>query len=198
MIETLPQTEYTDIESVALYLGIEAPSGSSAEADEITGHIQVASRHMDRETGRTLVADEETEKTYDGVADGILHIGDTAEISEITIDGVAIGSDEFVGYPRNKGYFSRIALIDRLWPLTRSSIVITGYHGMYKQVPVDLKRCATILAAGMYQAAHPDLFEDVLTSESIGNYKATYVSKKQVADASSALSLLNTYKRIAL
>lgn len=197
-MNTLPQTEYTDIESVCAYLGIDVPAGSSDAAEEITENIQAASREMDRIAGRRLVADEETEMTFDGQSDAILHTGDIAEVTSIEIDGVALGADEYAGYPRNKGYFSRFALIDRLWPLTRSSIVITGYFGMYKEVPVDLKRCATILAAGMYQEAHPADFEGEATSESIGNYKVTYTTPKQKADASSALSILNSYKRIAL
>lgn len=197
-MENLNQTEYTDIESVAQYLGIDAPSGSSDEAEEIRKYIRIASRQMDRITGRKLYTDEETTVLYDGTRSGVLVIGDMAEITELKVDGVELEATEYVTYPRTKPYISRLALRERFWPVDVGSISIKGYHALYKEMPEDLQYCATVLAAGLYQTAHPSEDAEAVSSESIGNYKVTYTSSKQAADASNGLALLNTYKRIAL
>lgn len=198
IMENLPQTEYTDIESVSRYLGIDVPAGSSDEAEDMEKYIRVASRQMDRIAGRILYAPEETTVTYDPSRSGVLVIGDMAEITELKIDGEVIPSTDYVTYPQRKAYISRIALVNRLWSTSPLSVAIKGYHGMYKLLPEDLQHCATVLAAGLYQTAYPSEDAEAVTSESIGNYKVTYTSPKQAADASSALALLNTYKRIAL
>lgn len=198
IMENLPQTEYTDIESVSRYLGIEVPAGSSDEAEDMAKYIRVASRQMDRITGRILYTDEETTVTYDPSRSGVLVIGDMAEITELKIDGVVIAPTEYVTYPQRKPYISRIALIDRLWSTSPLSVAIKGYHAMFKELPEDIQHCATVLAAGIYQTAYPPEDAGAISSESIGNYKATYTTPKQAVDASSSLALLNTYKRIAL
>ena len=192
------QTEYTDIESVAAYLGIDAPAGSSEEAEEIAGYIRAMSATMDNMSGRRLYGDEETTNTYDGEKGEILHVKDVCAISEVLLDGADV-TEAIYKYPQNKAYASRLVLPGKSWGTKRQSVEVTGIHAMHDELPEDIKLACTIFVAGVYRNAHPDPdFKGEVTSEKMGNYTVSYASAKQVGDAANAKALLSSYKRISL
>lgn len=192
--------KYTDKATIENYLNQDI---DEAFDDQLEEWIEAMSRKADRMAGRVLADNQETEVLYDGVPEAILHIRDIAEITSIEVDGVELGFDEYTTFPRSKGYTSRIELMQRYWPLKRNAIKITGYHGMHKEVPPDIKFAVTVMVAGIMTGISP--VDASISSESIGNYQAQYKGSgelvtldKNKREITQAEDIINSYRRIAL
>lgn len=187
------QEPYTSVESVCRYLGIEAPSESSAEYQDFEAWILAMSRWIDRHTNRTIYRTEESTVLYDGDGSDMIMVRDVVD-PVVTIDGV---EREVFSYPTNKTYTSRIRLGDG-YKFTKGiqNVAVTGVHAMDIYLPEDVQQACTILVAGIYNAK--SVQGKVGTSETIGEYSVTYKDAAQQADFGSVKTILAGYKRIAL
>lgn len=191
--------KYTDKATIENYLNHDI---DEAFDDQLEEWIEAMSRKADRMAGRVLADDQVTEVLYDGVPEAILHVQDIAEITSIEVDGVELGIDEYTTFPRSKSYISRIKLMQRYWPLKRNAIKITGYHGMHKEVPTDIKFAVTVMVAGIMNDISPA--EAGIKSERIGNYQAQYEGLSELTldkikrEITQAEEIINRYRRIAL
>lgn len=186
-------TEYTTVAAVAEYLGITIPSGENAK---VQSWIRAMSRHIDALCNRSIYRTEEETFTYDGDGTPILLINDVSDLSSVEVEH--LGTVEVVGYPQNKGYYSRLALKDgSRWPRGRANVSVSGIFGMCKELPEDIKYATTVLVAGIYNAK--DVAARSGKSERIGDYQVQYTENStQEDDYKSIGNFLAPYKRIAL
>lgn len=187
------QDPYTTVESVFIYLGIDAPSESSDLYAEVEAWILAMSTFIDNYCNRTIYREEEETFKYDGDGTDMIIIKDCID-PVVTVDGVA---REVYTYPTNKPYASRIRLGDG-WKFNKGiqNVSVTGLQAMNLYLPEDIKLACTVLVAGLYNAR--GVQGKVGTTETIGDYSVTYRDASQKQDFDSAKRTLSTYKRIAL
>jgi len=185
---------YTTPEAVIAYLGLDI-SGSDIEEAIPDFWIYAMSEYADQQTNRILFREEPTTILYDGDGTNLLVIKDVLD-PVVEVDGVARTT---YNYPTNKEYTSRIVLEEGYrFTKGKQNVSVTGVPGISLYLKDDIQMAVTILVAGLYNNANPDNENQVLASERIGNYQATFVTKKQLTDYESAKAILSSYKRIAL
>lgn len=187
------QEPYTTVESVCAYLGIDAPSESSEEFQQMESWILAMSAWIDNYTNRTIYRTEESTILYDGDGTDLMVIRDVIDPT-VTVDDREM---DVLKYPTHKTYTSRIVLQDG-WKFTkgRQNVAVTGVHAMFIYLPDDVQQACNVLVAGIYNAQQVQ--GKVGTSETIGAYSVTYREPAQQTDFANVKSILGAYKRIAL
>jgi hypothetical protein len=183
--------QYSDIEAVRSYTG--KPLTTEAEIEEVEKYIGAMTRIIDSLCNRIVFDDEISTYTYDGDGSDLLVIKDVCDITEVTIGGVAT---EFVKYPQNKPYASRLKLDGYRFTKGLANVAVTGIQAMNSTLPEDVKLACTVLVAGVLN--NKDIQGKVGTTERIGAYSVTYRDEAQQADFATAKATLSAYKRIAL
>lgn len=179
---------YTDIEAVEAYTG-----RTITDTAEVERYIVAMTQAIDGFCNRVIFDDEVSTFTYDGDNTDLLIIKDVCNITEVTVDGI---SREFVKYPQNKPYASRLKLDGYRFTTGLQNVAVTGIHAMSDVLPEDVKFACTVLVAGILN--NKDTQGKVGTTERMGAYSITYKEESQKTDFATAKASLSAYKRIAL
>ena len=155
---------------------------------------------------------EDTHK-YDGNSSKALKIDDyqKGSITSLIIDGDTIDSADFLEYPANKDYGTRIELDQNTEPNVTTGlgvnnqdyytfvegqqvVEVTAKFWYSDTPPKPIKAAATMLVSALIK---DKLDGDVkaVQKESLGDYSVTYRKLADVADRIGARSFLDQYKR---
>lgn len=180
--------EYTTQSDIENYLLTDI-DGSFSE--QIASWIVAMSNFIDNYCNRSIYRTEEETFLYDGDNTDKLMIKDVCLISSVTVDDIEV---EYVKYPANKPYASRIRLIDNRFTTGIQNVSVTGIQAMNSTLPEDIKFACTVLVAGI---VNNQLFNDKKgTTERIGGYSITYKDDQQQKDYEEAKRILAGYTRI--
>lgn len=166
--------------------------------DQLEEWIEAIEEYMDNEADRVLGVEDDAEASdyaYNGTGKHTLMIDDFVDIDTITLDGEDITDSVFL-YPANSTPTWKLESDDYVFAKGRQNVVVTGVQG-YREMqsfPKDLKLAATVLVAGIFNAANN--LDGEVKSESIGVYTVTYVTDSQKNDFELAKKILQKYRRI--
>jgi hypothetical protein len=151
---------YTVLADVKEYLSI--PTGTTSDDDLITDLIGRAQAYIDSYTGYTFEAAEDSDRTFDAVADvdgAMLHF-DTmiAAITTVTNgDSVEVTSGQYTTEPRNVTPYYAIRLLSSSgvsWTYStdpEDAITVTGKWAWSTTAPSDIVQACVRLVAFMYR-----------------------------------------------
>lgn len=180
---------YTDKTTIENYLLSEVDSTMD---DQIDSWIEAMENHIDKETGRNFVADEEaSERLYDGDGDREIFIDDCVEIEKVELDDEEI---DYFAYPANETPKISIAREYGKFTRGRQNIAVTAKWGYSVAVPADIKFACTVLVAGIINNAADTGGE--VKSMSMGEYSVTYKDAKQTSDFDNVKKILANYRRM--
>jgi hypothetical protein len=184
---------YTDKTQLEDYLLITIDTSFVAQVNDWIAKIEA---YIDRIAGRSFKADSTASaRYYDGDGTDLIIIDDCAEITSVTVDGTAVTN--FLKYPKNKTYTSRIVLPDNnRFTKGRQNVIVTGKWGYSTAVPADIEFAATVLVAGIINANYKT--DGNKSSETIDNYQVSYKSEKQITDFEEAKKIIAGYHRISI
>ena len=154
---------YTDLATVRTYLGI--PSSDSSQTSAINAAIAAAQAEIDQITGRTFeVPSGATAKTFIPYDDYTVFCDDIAKTDGLIVktdtglDGtydttLTITTDYVLN--GNAAPYRVIKRVDgSAWPRDRygrATVQITGFWGYGMAIPDQIKQCALVIAARLYQ-----------------------------------------------
>lgn len=154
---------YTDLATVRSYLGI--PSSDSSQTAAINAAIAASDKEIDQITGRTFVVPSgATAKTFIPYDDYTLYVDDVAQLTglvvkeDTSLDGtydttLTITTDYVVD--GNSAPYRVIKRVDGdSWPRDRygrPTVEVTAFYGYGMAVPDQIKQCALVIAARLYQ-----------------------------------------------
>ena len=161
---------------------------------QLTEWITGMSRFMDQYTSRTLVAGDPTTRKYDGNGGDTLIIDDVHDITEVTVDDVVVTP---ITYPASTSRKYKLVLRDNYWAKGLQNVEVTGKFGYFEALAdaPDVKFACTVLVAGIVNAANRQ--DEGVESERIGQYSVTYKTSSERADYKRAMSILDSYRRLA-
>ena len=154
---------YTTQSLVKTYLGI--PSGTTSEDTAIDNAIAAAEAEIDQITGRTFVVPSSaTAKTYVAYDDYTVYVDDIAKTDglivkeDTTLDGtydttLTITTDYVLD--GNKAPYRVVKRVDgdsfTRGRFGRPTLQVTAFYGYAMTVPDQVKQCALVIAARLYQ-----------------------------------------------
>ena len=154
---------YTTQSLVKTYLGI--PSGTTSEDTAIDNAIAAAEAEIDQITGRTFVVPSSaTAKTYVAYDDYTVYVDDIAQTTglivkeDTTLDGtydttLTITTDYILD--GNTAPYRVIRRVDgdefTRGRYGRPTVQVTAFYGYAMTVPDQVKQCALVIAARLYQ-----------------------------------------------
>ena len=154
---------YTDLATVRTYLGI--PSSDSSQTSAINAAIAAAQAEIDQITGRTFeVPSGATAKTFIPYDDYTVYCDDIAQTTGLIVktdtglDGtydttLTITTDYVLN--GNAAPYRVIKRVDgSAWPRDRygrPTVQVTGFWGYGMAIPDQIKQCALVIAARLYQ-----------------------------------------------
>jgi hypothetical protein len=154
---------YTTQSLVKTYLGI--PSGTTSEDTAIDNAIAAAEAEIDQITGRTFVVPSSaTAKTYVAYDDYTVYVDDIAKTDglivkeDTTLDGIydttlTITTDYILD--GNTAPYRVIRRVDgdefTRGRYGRPTVQVTAFYGYAMTVPDQVKQCALVIAARLYQ-----------------------------------------------
>ena len=154
---------YTTQSLVKTYLGI--PSGTTSEDTAIDNAIAAAEAEIDQITGRTFVVPSSaTAKTYVAYDDYTVYVDDIAKTDglivkeDTTLDGtydttLTITTDYILD--GNTAPYRVIRRVDgdefTRGRYGRPTVQVTAFYGYAMTVPDQVKQCALVIAARLYQ-----------------------------------------------
>ena len=194
---------YTTKAKVENYLALTIDNPLNEQIDE---WIKAVSNWINNYTGRTFeAAGEATVMKYDGNGEIRLPIDDCTEITKLVIDEQEISSDDYYLYPANEPVKTSIELkqgIPRNSRFTEQAIFVfekgqqnvevTAKFG-WNETPPDIALAATKLMGGIVKEAVGDHDVKELTSEALGDYRASYAGIADIAHALKVQELLAPY-----
>lgn len=185
--------QYTTKEDIENYILKTIDDAFDAQLGE---WIKAMSNYIEHVTKRRIYRETSETFKYDGDGSDLIVIGDCTDITEVKVDDRVMTRDvDYTTYPKNKGYTSRIALLDG-WRFTKgvNNIEVTARQSMASSIPADINFACTVLVAGII---NNQLFNDKKgTTERIGGYSITYKEDKEVQDFSQVKNILAGYTRI--
>ena len=154
---------YTTQALVKAYLGI--PSATSSENPAIDNAIAAAEAEIDQITGRTFeVPSGATAKTYIPFDDYTVYVNDIAQTTGLivktdtsldgTYDTTLTVTTDYV-LDGNTAPYRVIKRVDgSAWPRDRygrPTVQVTAFYGYGMAIPDQVKQCALVIAARLYQ-----------------------------------------------
>jgi len=134
---------YCSRTDVTNYLLTTIDSGFNSTVD---GWIGSMSRFMDQYCGRTLVAESETTRKFDGNGRSELVIDEVNTISEVRVGGTIVTP---LQYPANWDPKHKLLLETNIFTAGRQNVEVDGIFAKYTTLPDDLKFACTVLVAGI-------------------------------------------------
>ena len=154
---------YTDLATVRAYLGI--PSSDSSQTAAINAAIAAADAEINQMTGRTFVVPSgATSKTFIPYDDYTVFVTDIAQLSGLvvkedtnlngTYDTTLTITTDYV-VDGNSAPYRVIKRVDGdMWPRDRygrATVSVEAFYGYGMAVPDQVKQCALVIAARLYQ-----------------------------------------------
>lgn len=181
-------SKYTTIEKIENYLLTEIDSSFESEVEY---WIEVMSSYIEKETGRTFIADEEASiRVYDGTGKDMIIIDDAIEIESVAVDDEEI---DFLSYPANTIPKTAVRTETGYFTKGKQNIDVSAKWGYSEEVPKDIEFVCTVFVSGIIQYSLDH--EGELASISLGRYTASYKTEKQVKDIDMVGDILQKYKR---
>jgi len=186
---------YTTIAEIEAYLLITIDDDFQLK---VNAWIEAMEIYIDNITGRNFVAEDGTEKIYDGNGTKKLLIDDIIEIDKLEISSDQRVSFEevtgFLSYPTNDTPKRKLILEEDVFVKGNQNIKITGDWGYSVAPPEDLKFAATILVAGIINfSMNADGEVESLT---VGRYSVSYKDREKRDDFNRAKETLQMYKKL--
>jgi hypothetical protein len=181
---------YTDKTAVQNYTLTNIEAGFDTQ---LTEWINAMSRFADQYCGVTLVSETETTRLYDGEGTDELKIDSVYDIDTVTTTGGVVLSPLF--YPANSDRKYLLRLQYDYFPVGMQNVAVTGVFARFKELPADIKFAVTVLVAGIVNQSNKQT--DGIKSEKVGEYQVTYKDEKERADYARAMSILDSYRKIA-
>ena len=196
-------SSYTDKSTVEKYLDVTLDANqTSFVVNAIAGVEDFINNYCKRKfdtAGATA-----TKKLYDGNGlEGIV-VDDFIEITSLSIDGVDVDIDDLFLYPANEDTKYLIELKNTLPKSSRNlggqyfifdvgqqNVEVEAKFG-FKAIPDAIKLVATRLAGALLKEATGGNSKET-TSESFLDYKVTYQSIKDIANAIGVIATLDQY-----
>ncbi len=190
---------YTDKASVEDYLLIDIDPQFDEKVDE---WISAAEKIIDQETNRDFTPGTEgtgSERLFDGDGTSILQIGEALAVNSVTLspEGTPLDEDQYFLYPANATVKTSIRMRYLTFPVGLQNIVIDADWGI-EQVPADIRHAATVLVAGIINAAWPEQGGTRIASMSVGRYSVSYTNESQKNDLNAIQDILDRNKRYVM
>jgi hypothetical protein len=188
-------SNYTTKAKVEDYLAI---SISNVLDASVAAWIEAVSDYIEKITGRSFTpADTFTARKYDGSGNERLTVDDFTEIQKLVVDGAEISSGDYFVYPANKtpkttielkrglSRNSRQVVSQSFYQFTddQQNVEVTAKFGYGTEVPKPIELAATKLVGGIIKESVGDKDIKELTSETLGDYQASYAKVKDIAHA---------------
>jgi len=143
-------------------------SGDAADDEVIEGHIEAASRYIDRETGTRFFADSVDKTRYYTPADSWLLDIDPLSVSPTSVSIDTTGLRSYTALTENTDFellpynaalegqpYTQLAIITALssysWPQLTKGVKVIGKFG-FPSVPDDIKEATLMIAQNMNSA----------------------------------------------
>lgn len=165
--------------------------------------------------------EEEATRKYDGNGLMRLYLDDVREISEVTVDGIEFAADTgYIAYPLNAEAdelpFEYIELVQpnssamlntnsRMQAMVGSdqfrfterqaNVLVTGKFGYSPDVPPTIEMAALKLCAAVIKENIGDTDLKEITSETLGEYSATFAKVKDIGDKLGIPDMLEMFIR---
>ena len=146
-----------------------------------------------------LEPDMQTETRYfDGNGKKRLYVGDIQNVETVSI-GSVVQSGYFLYPPATQNSSHNSIELSQaeglaVFPFGQQNVAITSYFIYSAVVPPDIELAVLKLATGMIKQ-HTDIDVKEVTSESLGDYRATYQSLDKIVDSIGIKELLKPYVR---
>ena len=184
--------------------------------------IETAQDYIEEYTGRKFEnADEDTTRYYDGNGDIKMQINDLREITSLTVDFLddsgtdLTKDDDYFLYPLNatedEKPFTEIQLIQPetrlnlnsrlrsaspyLFDIGQRTVKVVGKFGYSVTPPSAIKTVAVKLVLAMLKENIGDADLKEVTQESLGDYSASFVKIKEIAERLTFSMILDKYKK---
>jgi hypothetical protein len=196
---------FTTKEKVEDYLAITIDAALNAS---VTAWIEAISDYIEKFTGRYFTPPTAFEtRKFDGNGKERQTVDDFIEIQKLVVDGVEISSADYFTYPANKipkttvelktglARNSRQVVSQSFYQFTdyQQNVEITAKFGYADTVPAVIELAATKLVGGIIKEAVGDKDIKEVTSETLGDYQATYANIKDIAHALKIEDLLKPF-----
>lgn len=161
--------------------------------------IAMMEKFVEQETGRVFIADDVTEKKYDGDGGIQLFLDENVAVSKLTIDSSVISPSDYLLYPPNELPITRIKLKDDAGLFFiggEQNIKVEAKWGYSVICPSDISFATMIFVVGIINFSGEMSGE--IKSERIGDYAVVYKNKKDWQDFERAKGILEKYKLIVV
>jgi len=196
-------SSYTDKTTVEKYLDVTLDANqTSFVVNAIAGVEDFINKYCGRKFD--VAGTTATKKLYDGNGLESIVVDDFTEITSLSIDEIDVDTDDLFLYPANE---DTKFLIELKNTLPRSSRNLGGQYFIFdvgqqnveveakfgwKAIPEGIKLVATRLAGALLKEASGGTSKET-TSESFLDYKVTYQSIKEIANAIGVVEILDQY-----
>ena len=184
--------------------------------------INTAQDYIEEYTSRKFEnTDEDTTRYYDGNGETKMKINDIREITSLTVDfngeseTALTNEDDYFLYPLNatedEKPFTEIQLIQPetrlnlnsrlrsaspyLFDVGQRTVKVVGKFGYSVTPPSAIKTVAVKLVLAMLKENIGDADLKEITQESLGDYSASFVKVKEIAERLHFANILDKYKR---
>lgn len=185
---------YCTIKQIENYLLIDIEESFEPQVEEWIAQIE---KHIERETGRIFIADEDaSERIYDGDGKQELFLDESVEVSKVTIDSVEVLIANYLKYPASELPITRIKLTDSsmlYFTKDEQNIKVEAKWGSFVECPADISFATIVFVAGIINFS--GIMEGEIKSETIGSYSVTYKEAKDWQDFERAKEILKSYKK---
>lgn len=188
---------YTTPLNVEKYLTIDIEAGFEAQ---VTKWITAMSQWADKYCNRILVLPAPTAvsvRLFSGDGGQTLHIDECTGITAVT-DANDVAIADYKTFPLNAAYVQAIFTEGRYFTRGVGNYKVTAKwaQSVTDTVPEDIQHAITILVAGIVNNSRSG--GDSVASEKVGMYSVTYKNQADRDDYKTAITILDTYKRIAI
>jgi|GEM_PF-1930774 len=197
--------QFTTKAKVEDYLAITINAALDAS---VTAWIEAVSDYIEKFTGRFFTPPTNFEtRTFDGNGNERLTVDDFIEIQKLVVDGVEISANDYFTYPANRlpktaielktglARNSRQVITQSFYQFTdgQQNVEVTAKFGYGAAVPAVIELAATKLVGGIIKESVGDKDIKELTSETLGDYQASYVKVQDIAHALGIEDLLKPF-----
>ncbi len=179
--------------------------------DQLDRWIAAASAYVMQQSGRQLLADSAASvRVFDGNGSDELLIDDCVQVTKLEVGNDSYGStftevaaggaSGYITLPNNAAALGvpirKLKCRGYDFTCGEQNHRVTAKWGAYATLPADIRFAATVLVAGMMNAARKDV--GTIQSERIGNYSVSYASAEQLGDFARVREIIAQYRRIEL
>lgn len=181
---------YTNINTITNYVLREIDNDFEVQIED---WIEAMSRFIDNETGREIYRADTKVRKYDGNGKYQIMVDDFVGNPIVTVNGEVVTTTSSPANTDSKFLLSS----EKGFPRGLQNVEVEAQFSYTSEVPRDIEFACTVLVAGIIEGQIEDN-EDVIESETIGNYQVKLRSKKHVSDYAQAMQILKSYRKITI